>query len=294
MECIETRALKSSALSQMNVNHNDDVWCLAGINAAVLPSSDDNFPVDDLLNLDFHDKDHLETCFSKSKDEESVFLETNSNHSTTTFSAAGADESDSLSAAGELVVPADLENLEWLSQFVDDDSTAGLSLLCPVGIFPANGGVIQGKRAEHVNRTAHKIIVPFLPSPVPRKPRTKLPTRPSARRPYWLCGVDKPAVSKADQFIGVRKPPVKRRRKAPEEDAGRRCTHCQVSKTPQWRTGPLGPKTLCNACGVRFKSGRLFPEYRPACSPSFSKEMHSNSHRKVLEMRRKKEGCEGA
>jgi len=69
----------------------------------------------------------------------------------------------------------------------------------------------------------------------------------------------------------------------------RRCSHCGVQKTPQWRAGPLGAKTLCNACGVRFKSGRLLPEYRPACSPTFSSELHSNNHRKVLEMRKKKE-----
>lgn len=66
---------------------------------------------------------------------------------------------------------------------------------------------------------------------------------------------------------------------------GHRCSHCQVQKTPQWRAGPLGPKTLCNACGVRYKSGRLLPEYRPAASPTFISELHSNSHKKVLEMR---------
>ncbi|CAL4886413.1 unnamed protein product [Urochloa decumbens] len=70
----------------------------------------------------------------------------------------------------------------------------------------------------------------------------------------------------------------------------RRCSHCGVNKTPQWRAGPAGAKTLCNACGVRYKSGRLLPEYRPACSPTFVSTIHSNSHRKVLEMRRKKEG----
>jgi hypothetical protein len=69
----------------------------------------------------------------------------------------------------------------------------------------------------------------------------------------------------------------------------RRCTHCASEKTPQWRTGPLGPKTLCNACGVRFKSGRLMPEYRPAASPTFVLTQHSNSHRKVMELRRQKE-----
>ncbi|KAG2618056.1 GATA transcription factor 12-like [Panicum virgatum] len=70
---------------------------------------------------------------------------------------------------------------------------------------------------------------------------------------------------------------------------GRRCLHCETDKTPQWRTGPLGPKTLCNACGVRYKSGRLVPEYRPAASPTFVVSKHSNSHRKVLELRRQKE-----
>ncbi|NP_001313191.1 GATA transcription factor 11-like [Nicotiana tabacum] len=67
----------------------------------------------------------------------------------------------------------------------------------------------------------------------------------------------------------------------------KKCTHCQVTKTPQWREGPLGPKTLCNACGVRYRSGRLFPEYRPAASPTFVPTLHSNSHRKVVEMRKK-------
>ncbi|KAL4859998.1 GATA transcription factor 16 [Chlorella vulgaris] len=29
------------------------------------------------------------------------------------------------------------------------------------------------------------------------------------------------------------------------------CTKCGNVKTPQWREGPYGPKTLCNACGVK-------------------------------------------
>ncbi|KAG5122014.1 hypothetical protein JHK84_040354 [Glycine max] len=44
----------------------------------------------------------------------------------------------------------------------------------------------------------------------------------------------------------------------------RRCTHWLAQRTPQWRVKPLGPKTLCKACGVRYKSGRLLPEYRPS------------------------------
>lgn len=40
----------------------------------------------------------------------------------------------------------------------------------------------------------------------------------------------------------------------------RRCVHCGATKTPQWRAGPAGQKTLCNACGVRYKAGRLLPQ----------------------------------
>ncbi|KVI09338.1 GATA transcription factor 11-like [Cynara cardunculus var. scolymus] len=67
----------------------------------------------------------------------------------------------------------------------------------------------------------------------------------------------------------------------------KKCAHCEITKTPQWREGPMGPKTLCNACGVRYRSGRLYPEYRPAASPTFVPSLHSNSHRKVVEMRQK-------
>lgn len=65
----------------------------------------------------------------------------------------------------------------------------------------------------------------------------------------------------------------------------KRCSHCETEETPQWRVGPMGPKTLCNACGVRFKSGRLLPEYRPAASPTFDVSRHSNYHKKILKRR---------
>ncbi|CAO3699864.1 unnamed protein product [Rhizopus stolonifer] len=29
-----------------------------------------------------------------------------------------------------------------------------------------------------------------------------------------------------------------------------KCQSCQSSETPEWRKGPLGPRTLCNACGL--------------------------------------------
>ena len=41
------------------------------------------------------------------------------------------------------------------------------------------------------------------------------------------------------------------------------CSQCGATKTPQWREGPLGPKTLCNACGVkRVRAARAAAEGR--------------------------------
>lgn len=32
----------------------------------------------------------------------------------------------------------------------------------------------------------------------------------------------------------------------------KRCTSCGTANSPEWRKGPTGQKTLCNACGLRF------------------------------------------
>jgi ribosomal protein L37E len=37
------------------------------------------------------------------------------------------------------------------------------------------------------------------------------------------------------------------------DEEERICAHCGTSKTPLWRNGPQGPKSLCNACGIRHK-----------------------------------------
>ncbi|KAF8726283.1 hypothetical protein HU200_019742 [Digitaria exilis] len=68
---------------------------------------------------------------------------------------------------------------------------------------------------------------------------------------------------------------------------GKRCMHCTSSETSQWRPGPCGPSTLCNACGTRYRQGRLLPEYRPKASPGFRPSVHANHHKKVLQLHRR-------
>ncbi|KAL8167795.1 hypothetical protein V2J09_009294 [Rumex salicifolius] len=41
-----------------------------------------------------------------------------------------------------------------------------------------------------------------------------------------------------------------------EEQRMKSCTGCYTTTTPLWRGGPAGPKTLCNACGIKYHKKR--------------------------------------
>lgn len=40
------------------------------------------------------------------------------------------------------------------------------------------------------------------------------------------------------------------------DDLIKSCADCGTTKTPLWRGGPAGPKSLCNACGIRSRKKR--------------------------------------
>jgi hypothetical protein len=51
------------------------------------------------------------------------------------------------------------------------------------------------------------------------------------------------------------------------------CLQCGTTRTPQWREGPLGPKTLCNACGVkRVRQLKAIQEGRKPMPSSVKKQ----------------------
>ncbi|KAL2329011.1 hypothetical protein Fmac_022438 [Flemingia macrophylla] len=288
MEVAAAKALKPSLRTEVVFPQAicDEILCFNANNIVV----SEDFSVDDLLDfskeIDNYEDEEKDSTSASSQSQDPTEDDSNSNST-----AAGGGDSDSV-FAGELSVPADdVADLEWVSHFVDD-SRPELSLLYPVRSEQTR------KWAEPEPRPVPAQAQAQASSAIPRKARTCKPRKPNAR---VLLSFNA-SVSLSPSFLvgSVRgmefgEPAAKKQKKRAEAQSGgaqffqRRCSHCQVQKTPQWRTGPLGPKTLCNACGVRFKSGRLFPEYRPACSPTFSGDIHSNSHRKVLEMRRRKE-----
>ena len=168
-----------------------------------------------------------------------------------------------------------MAELEWLSNFVEDSFSTDQSL-------QTNIHILSGSKPPTPESSSSETHHPE--TPLPGKARSK---RSRAAPCDWSTRLlHVPSTAKMSSEKQLRESPD------PNLDSNamvRSCLHCGAEKTPQWRTGPMGPKTLCNACGVRYKSGRLVPEYRPAASPTFVSAKHSNSHRKVLELRRQKE-----
>ncbi|XP_020259432.1 GATA transcription factor 9-like, partial [Asparagus officinalis] len=166
----------------------------------------------------------------------------------------------------------EVAELEWLSNFVEDCYSHKFS-----------NTINLSSSSDQTNQSS------TTSNQVPAKTRSK---RSRANPSNWASQIpilnptqlSPSSSSSSDLGTNTRHPII------PDvSDGVRRCLHCGSDKTPQWRMGPMGPKTLCNACGVRYKSGRLVPEYRPAASPTFVVSEHSNSHRKVVELRRQKE-----
>ncbi|MCD9639980.1 hypothetical protein HAX54_024991 [Datura stramonium] len=288
----------SHAGDEQNPNNNNNNNC-------------NSFTVDDLLDFPKEDEVMTDAFFDS--------IAGNSNDSSTVTvvdscnsSVSGGDGqfngnlscrsfTDAPFPSSELCVPYDdLAELEWLSNFVEEsfssDDVQNLHLIPVTNVNSATNTTDSSSSATTISIGTNSPPVFPADTSVPGKARSK---RSRAAPCDWSSRLQlllSPATSSSESNVSANnstatakatKAPSKKRESV--ETPGRKCLHCASDKTPQWRTGPMGPKTLCNACGVRYKSGRLVPEYRPASSPTFISAKHSNSHRKVLELRRQKE-----
>uniref|UniRef100_A0A7N0SZ30 GATA transcription factor n=1 Tax=Kalanchoe fedtschenkoi TaxID=63787 RepID=A0A7N0SZ30_KALFE len=258
---------------------------------------DEFFRVDDLLNFSNDDHglssitsdhyDHQHQQFESTSEHMNHQLKShfggnnnlhrfNNNSSFSSGTGLGAAGADSIGAhhfsydfTDQLYVPNDdVSELEWLSNFVDDSftdfNTNDLTVTLMSRSHSSIPSAARSKRSRQRTWKASTSLISSSPAPQMDRSRTK----------------SKQGMNSMSEFVDE---------SSSSSSGVRRCSHCASEKTPQWRTGPMGPKTLCNACGVRYKSGRLVPEYRPAASPTFVLTQHSNSHRKVMELRRQKE-----
>lgn len=225
------------------------------------------YGIDDLLDLS---NDHIFSS-SDTTTTHNHIANNSVDHAYTTNTTATSSSSamhfhSASDFTNEICVPNDeVAELEWLSNFVDDSYTD-----FPVTNFT---GALNSQSQP----------------PFHSRSRSKRSRAPSITNTWTTSFPQSHIPMQTTTYNYNHNSPIS---SSSSSDA-RRCTHCASEKTPQWRTGPLGPKTLCNACGVRYKSGRLVPEYRPAASPTFVLTQHSNSHRKVMELRRQKEEQDG-
>jgi hypothetical protein len=78
----------------------------------------------------------------------------------------------------------------------------------------------------------------------------------SRQRQSKLSAKQAAAKREAEQAHGSPKGAKRARGQGPARiaaaPAGHCCSQCGTQTTPVWRAGPQGPKTLCNACGVRY------------------------------------------
>lgn len=317
MEGVATKALKTSFWPELNHEPvSEDISWVEN----VIPG--DDFSVDDLLDFS---KDEV---FNVQQEEEEKDFVSVSSHEEDTHNDNETEISNGVSLKddfSELSVPADdVEQLEWLSNFVEESFSEQHSVYPilvktetldeeltkkPENLTPPLPGKARSKRSRTGGRV-WSLGYGSSGETTTTTSASSCSSISSGSSASTSCLIFSNATPNLDYFynmnnlnFNLKKPGKKQRKKRKSDEAGgygydegaqmqhfqRRCSHCGVQKTPQWRAGPNGAKTLCNACGVRYKSGRLLPEYRPACSPSFSREVHSNSHRKVMEMRKKKQ-----
>ncbi|XP_042466717.1 GATA transcription factor 16-like [Zingiber officinale] len=61
--------------------------------------------------------------------------------------------------------------------------------------------------------------------------------------------------AKAAKRYSTRRAKAEEEREAPSAVGSptRVCADCGTSETPLWRSGPAGPKSLCNACGIKYR-----------------------------------------
>ncbi|XP_076897815.1 GATA transcription factor 19-like [Bidens hawaiensis] len=62
----------------------------------------------------------------------------------------------------------------------------------------------------------------------------------------------------------------------------RRCANCDTTSTPLWRNGPRGPKSLCNACGIRYKKEERRANKAAAATVTYGSDATEGYHHQYM------------
>ncbi|CAN0904059.1 GATA transcription factor 29 [Linum grandiflorum] len=100
-----------------------------------------------------------------------------------------------------------------------------------------------------VNHEYPNNITPGMPWMIP----TQQPTTNNNPTSTTVVGVPAAAIYMNQMEFMSNKPVLQQAPPNIPDDKDKKCLLCKTCKTPMWRRGPLGAKTLCNACGLKFK-----------------------------------------
>ncbi|KAI9360728.1 hypothetical protein BD770DRAFT_384772 [Pilaira anomala] len=94
------------------------------------------------------------------------------------------------------------------------------------------------------------------------------------------CMIDITVVSNTQESrTTTTKRPFKRQRSTSSSShhypSRNECHSCKSTETPEWRKGPLGPRTLCNACGLIWTKLCKEKADEKSNSPTLSDDGHS-------------------
>ncbi|KAJ8773438.1 hypothetical protein K2173_004268 [Erythroxylum novogranatense] len=204
----------------------------------------EHFRVDDLLDFPSEEDVVMSDGFLDNVSKNSI----NGNDSSTFTSNDSCNSSGSAAGnvryqsfgdsqfSSELCVPYDdLAELEWLSNFVDDSFSTDQTL-------QSNHHILSPTPEDSSSETHPCNQIFHSETPLPAKARSKrsrVAPGDWSTRLLHLSPIAKTSSGKQEN--------PNSEMHSGSDTPVRKCLHCAAEKTPQWRTGPMGPKTLCNA-----------------------------------------------
>ncbi|XP_043691643.1 GATA zinc finger domain-containing protein 9-like [Telopea speciosissima] len=107
------------------------------------------------------------------------------------------------------------------------------------------------------NNTINGFIDCFGGSPSLAPPHLRPPNIPILSAQYYngnkLCLAPSKPIVNVSPMRASQQPNFTEPHSGDSSEIVKRCAFCGKTETPLWRNGPNGRKTLCNACGIRFK-----------------------------------------